>query len=386
MASVLKNPLVLVSGVLVLAGLGTYAYQLAMGLGVTGMNNSTSWGLYLTCFMFFVGLSAGGLIVASSASIFGIKKYKAVALPAVILSLVCICCAGVCVLIDLGGIQRVWRMLTGLNFMSPLAWDMIVIACYLVINLMYLYFMTSKKADSAKVAVVSRFALPVAILVHSVTAWVFGLEIAREAWNTAILAPIFVASALDSGLALLLLALFGLKAKGMFETPQALFTSLAGLLCTCIAIDGYFIGCELLTTAYNGTEEGAAVLNTLLFGSTAPFFWFEVVFGLAVPFLILVFAKNRANMKLVGAASVLVVLGVFCKRCWLMFTGFSAFNVTGAPGVTLGSTAAQAGGAADMWALAGTYAPTLPEVVITVGIFALGVGAFTALSQLLLKK
>ena len=166
MASVLKNPLVLVSGVLVLAGLGTYAYQLAMGLGVTGMNNSTSWGLYLTCFMFFVGLSAGGLIVASSASIFGIEKYKAVALPAVILSLVCICCAGVCVLIDLGGIQRVWRMLTGLNFMSPLAWDMIVIACYLVINLLYLYFMTSKKADSAKVAVVSRFALPVAILVH----------------------------------------------------------------------------------------------------------------------------------------------------------------------------------------------------------------------------
>ncbi|WP_418381531.1 NrfD/PsrC family molybdoenzyme membrane anchor subunit, partial [Adlercreutzia sp.] len=67
------------------------------GLGITGMNNSTSWGLYLTCFMFFVGLSAGGLIVASSASIFGIKKYKAVALPAVILSLVCICCAGICV-------------------------------------------------------------------------------------------------------------------------------------------------------------------------------------------------------------------------------------------------------------------------------------------------
>jgi len=151
-------------------------------------------------------------------------------------------------------------------------------------------------------------------------------------------------------------------------------------------VDAYFIGCEILTTAYNGTEGDLAVLNTLLFGSTAPFFWFEVVFGLAVPFLILVFAKNRANMKLVGAASVLVVLGVFCKRCWLMFTGFSAFNVTGAPGVTLGSTAAQACGAADMWALAGTYAPTLPEVVITVGIFALGVGAFTALSQLLLKK
>ena len=111
MTSVMKNPLVVGSGAIALVGIGVYVYQLLFGLGITGMNNSTSWGLYLTCFMFFVGLFAGGLIVASSASIFGIKKYKAVALPAVILSLVCICCAGICVLVDLGGIQRIWRCL-----------------------------------------------------------------------------------------------------------------------------------------------------------------------------------------------------------------------------------------------------------------------------------
>lgn len=303
MTSVMKNPLVVGSGAIALVGIGVYVYQLLFGLGITGMNNSTSWGLYLTCFMFFVGLSAGGLIVASSASIFGIKKYKAVALPAVILSLVCICCAGICVLVDLGGIQRIWRMFTGLNFLSPLAWDMIVITCYLVINLVYLYFMCSRKADPAKVAVVSRFALPVAILVHSVTAWIFGLEVAREAWHTAILAPIFVASALDSGLALLVLALLGLRARGVFETTDELLTSLAGLLCTCIAVDAYFIGCEILTTAYNGTEGGMAVINTLLFGGTAPFFWFEVICGLIIPFCLLVFAKNRRNMKVVGVAS-----------------------------------------------------------------------------------
>ena len=386
MASVMKNPLVVATGALALVGIGVYVYQLMFGLGITGMNNSTSWGLYLTCFMFFVGLSAGGLIVASSASIFDIRKYKAVALPAVICSLVCICCAGICVLVDLGGIQRVWRMFTGLNFMSPLAWDMIVITCYLVINMVYLYFMCSKKADPAKVAVVSRFALPVAILVHSVTAWIFGLEIAREAWNTAILAPIFVASALDSGLALLILSLFALKAKGVFDTSKELFTSLAGLLCTCIAVDAYFIGCEILTTAYNGTEGGMAVINTLLFGGTAPFFWFEVIFGLIAPFCLLVFAKNRQNMKVVGAASALVVAGVFCKRCWLMFTGFATPNIIGGNGITLGTIAAQQGGMADMWSVMGVYAPTVPEVVITVGIFALGICAFTVLCHKLLKR
>ena len=386
MSTLFKKPGVIALAATVAIGLVLYVIQLINGLGVTGMNNSTSWGLYLTTFMFFVGLSAGGLIVASSASIFHIEKFKAVALPAVICSLVCICCAGICVLVDLGGVQRIWRMLVGLNFTSPLAWDMIVITLYIVLNILYLVFMCGKKADANKVAVVSRFALPCAILVHSVTAWIFGLEIAKEAWNTALLAPIFVASAMDSGLALLMLVLFGLKAKGLFETSKELFSSLAGLLCTCTAVDFYFIFCEVLTTAYNGTAAGNAVIDTLLFGGTAPFFWFEIICGLVVPFAILVFAKNRQNMKMVGLASILVVLGVFCKRCWLMFTGFATPNIVGGNGITLGTSAAQTGDASTVWSVMGTYMPTVSEVLVTLGIFALAALAIVMLSNKLLKK
>ena len=83
-----------VLGVLVALGMGAYVYQFVGGLGVTGMSNGTSWGLYIASFMFFVGLSAGGLIVASSASIFHVTEYKKVALPAIIVSLICICIAG----------------------------------------------------------------------------------------------------------------------------------------------------------------------------------------------------------------------------------------------------------------------------------------------------
>ena len=381
-----KNPAFIALIALVAVGFGLWVYQLVNGLGVTGMNNSTSWGLYLTCFMFFVGLSAGGLIVASSASVFHIEKFKAVALPAVICSLVCICCAGICVLVDLGGIQRIWRMLTGPNFASPLVWDMVVITCYIVVNILYLVFMCGKRADAAKVAVISRFALPIAILVHSVTAWIFGLEIAREAWHTAILAPIFVASAMDSGLALLLLVLMIMKAKQVFEAPKELLSSLAGLLCVCIAVDAYFIGCELLTTAYNGTDAGNAVLSTLLTGGTAPFFWFELVCGLIVPFCILVYGKNRRNMRLVAVASTLVVLGVFCKRVWLMFTGFATPAIVAGNGITLGTNAAQTGNAADVWSVLGTYMPTAPEVVICIAIFALAGAAIMALSAALIKR
>lgn len=372
-----------VLGALVVAGVAAWIYQLANGLGVTGMSNGVSWGLYIACFMFFVGLSAGGLIVASSASVFHIAEYKKVALPAIICSTVCICCAGMFVLIDMGGIQRVWRILVGPNPTSPLVWDVCVISCYLIINIVYLVFMCSKKPGAAdKVSIVSRFALPIAILVHSVTAWIFGLQVSKE-WYTAIMAPIFVASAMDSGLALLLLALMGLNKSGVFQVENKLISSLAGLLAVCIAVDAFFIGCECLTMAYPGAK-GAEALSVMAGGITAPFFWIEIIGGLLIPFLLMVFAKNRANMKLVGLACVLVVAGVFCKRIWLLFTSFYEFNIAGAPGVISGSSAARGASGVDVFAMLGTYAPTWVEIAVVVGVVSLGALAFIVMSRMLL--
>ena len=140
-----------VLAVIAAAGAAAWIYQTMFGLGVTGMNNGTSWGLYIAAFMFFVGLSAGGLIVASSASIFHVTEFKKVALPAVCVSTVCICCAGLLVILDLGGVARIFNLIISPNFISPLFWDICVISCYLVINLVYLYFMTSKRADKSKI-------------------------------------------------------------------------------------------------------------------------------------------------------------------------------------------------------------------------------------------
>lgn len=372
-----------VLAVLALAAFGAYCFQFVNGLGVTGMSNGTSWGLYIACFMFLVGLSAGGLIVASSASIFHVTEYKKVALPAVIVSTVCICLAGAFVLIDLGGIVRVWNMFLTPNFASPLLWDMTVITCYLVINLVYLYFMTSKKADQSKIAIVSRFALPVAILVHSVTAWIFGLQISREGWYSAIMAPLFVVSAMDSGLALLMLVLGGLNKSGWFKTEKKLMTSLAGLLATCVAIDAFLVGCEILTMAYPGAA-GAETLAVMTSGVTAPFFWAEIVLGLLIPFCILVFARNRENMGLVMLASACIVIGVFCKRIWLLFTSFFMPNVYGAPGIISGSSASAHATGMDVWAVVGTYAPTWVEIVIVIGVISLGALAFMVMCQKLL--
>lgn len=358
------------------AGVAAWIFQLVHGLEVTGMNNGVSWGLYITTFMFFVGLSAGGLIVASSASVFGIKKYKRVAKPAVLLSTICIIAAAAFVVIDLGNAGRIFNLLLHPNFSSPLMWDVVVISSYLIINLLYLWLMTRKNPDDAKIAVVSHFALPVAILVHSVTAWIFGLQIAKAGWFSAVMAPLFVASALDSGLALLLIVLVVLNVTGAFKTVKELISSLAGLLATCIAIDGFLVFCELLTMGYPGGSE-AEHLALLMTGPTAPFFWGELVVGLAVPFLILIFRKCREKTALVVFASMLVVLGVFFKRVWLLFTAFITFNTSGAPGVMSGSNALGNSG----WILTGTYAPTAVEVVIVFGVVALCILAYMLLAR-----
>ena len=296
----------------------------------------------------------------------------------------CILCAGAFILIDLGGIQRIWNMFIHLNFTSPLAWDMCVITTYLVINVLDIIWL--RRGDERKVKMLSYVALPVAILVHSVTAWIFGLEIAKEGWYSAIMAPIFVASACDSGLALLMVVLAAVRKAGVFDCGRELFANLARLLATFIAVDAFFIGCELLTTAYPGTEGASHVLGIMTSGATAPFFWFEILGGLLIPFVLLASAKRRECTGVVVAASALVMCGVFCKRVWLLFTSFTVTNVYGAPGISSGSTAARGADGFDMWALAGSYMPQPVEFAVVAAVVSFCILGIALLSKKLVAK
>ncbi len=361
-------------GLLVVAGLGAWIYQVSNGLIVTGMRNIVSWGLYITSFMFFVGLSAGGLIVSSSATVFNIPSFKKVSLPAVLLSVACIAMAAGFIVVDLGKPQRILNLIIHPQFRSPLMWDVVVITCYLIISVLYLYFMTQPNPDQRKITIMSRIALPVAILVHSVTAWIFGLQIARVAWHSALMAPIFIASALDSGLALLLIVLWALNRAGKYKIEDKLFSSLAGLLAVFVAVDAFLIGCEILTFVFPGESTVMKDVSLLFSGSLAPFFWGEMIFGLLIPFLLLVFAKNREKKSFVLLASTLIVIGVFFKRVWLLFSAFIYPLVPGPLGVTLGEYKQGVDSiiVPNIWATQGSYCPTIIEILIFLGIISGG--------------
>ena len=135
---------------------------------------------------------------------------------------------------------------------------------------------------------------------------------------------------------------------------------------------------------YPGAE-GAEILAIMTTGSTAAFFWFEIIAGLLVPFVLLASPARRNNKTVVLAASALVILGVFCKRVWLLFTSFVTPNVYGGAGITLGTSAAQQP-YANIWSLGGTYVPTVPEVLVALGVISLGVLIFLVLSEKLLAK
>lgn len=374
--SLALNVAIGVSAVAVLVGLALWFMQLSGGMVQTAMRNLDSWGLYITGFMFFVGLSAGGLIISSVPKALGIRGFGGISKVAVFSSIACTVVAIGLVVVDMGQPFRVWELFVYSNLGSPLMWDIIVLGTYLILSCVYLWAQIQAergKVSAVALRIVSVIALVTAVLVHSVTAWIFGLQIAKEGWYSAIMAPIFVASAMDSGLALLLCVLAALKKARLFDTSRELMASLAGLLATCIAIDAFFVFCEVLTMAYPGAA-GAETLALMTSGPTSPFFWFEIVGGLVVPFLVLVFAKNRERTGLVVGASVLVIAGVLCKRLWLLFTSFIVPNVEGAPGIM------SDGG----WALLGSYAPTLPEVLIVLGVVSVGALGFMALGSKLL--
>ena len=243
-----------------------------------------------------------------------------------------------------------------------------------------------RRGAESKVRKLSYVVLPVAILVHSVTAWIFGLEAAKEGWNSAIMAPIFVASALDSGLALLIVALLGLKKAKVMDVEAGLFGKLGKLLATFIAVDAFLILCEVLTMGYSGGDVAHAILREMTAGATAPWFWFEIICGLLIPFILLANEKLQTRKGILALASILVILGVFCKRAWLLLTSFIPVNIAGGPGVSLGTTAAAHGTARDIFALAGSYSPTFVEIVIVCGVIALAALAFILLAKKLVRE
>lgn len=377
-----------------LIGLGVIAYaaQMVDGLGLTGMSNRTPWSLYIANFVFFIGASAGGIVVASLAYALKLEQFKPVARLAEITALTCLTLATIFITLDVGRPDRLWHLLLYGNLTSPLLWDVTSITIYGVLAFSLVYFSIradvvrlsgiipqrrrlyralalgrtdlsaeALEKDHRRLHTLALLSVPGAIAVHTVTAWILSLVKTQPGWHTAILGPMFIVSAVVCGIALTIVAaVLSRWALGVRIGDDAI-RSLARILFFALPVLGYLLFAELITSVYPKEPEGVHVFAEMAFGRWGLAFWFTLC-GLLGGFIVLGFAR-RLSVRSISYASAAVVLAVMVERWNIVVPALT--TTTHLPYTMPG------------------YTPTAVEIAITVAAYAGGVLAYLVLARIL---
>jgi molybdopterin-containing oxidoreductase family membrane subunit len=360
-----------VLGLLVFWALAAWIYQLTQGLIVTGMRDVVSWGLYIFSFAFFVGLSAGGLIVASGAEVFGVRSLRPLSRLGVMTAAACVLVAAMTIIPDLGNPQRVWELFRYPNWSSPLIWDILIIIVYFAFAVTDLAVMTWRGTEPSRRAhrlrVLAYIGLPTAVLLHSITAWIFGLQISRPWWNTALMAPLFVTSAVLSGTALVTLVALAAQRFDRYQLRPETRNALCGLMAAAVAVDLFLVGSEYITILWGNVPRERAALDTILPGGSWQWlFWLEWIIGGLIPFVLLVVPRFRARPWLIAVSSMLLMVGVYAFRIELVVGGMLKPLLHFPPGNAIGSYES----GVTSFQYVAVYHPTWVEYGIVTGLVA----------------
>lgn len=361
---------IIIAAIITIIGIVLWVSQLSGGLVQTGMRNFNNWGLYMAMFMFFVGLSAGGLIISSIPKAFGMEGFGGISKVAVWTSICATIAAISFVLVDLGNPTRIWELFVYSNLTSPLMWDVIVLLAYLILSVVYLCAQIGAekgKVSHVALRVVSVIALVCAVLVHSVTAWIFGLQQAHDMWHTALLAPWFVSSALVCGTGLVLVVVIALRKSGYLQVEDRQLDRLTKMLGAFVVVDLYFFGCDLLTEGFPGAE-GAEIVSMLASGPLAPFFWTEIIACAVAALVCFVPALRKPSGMVV--AGLLAILGILMKRLQIIIGGFQTANLDFAGPMTTYTVTNWEQGMVSAYESI-LYTPTTLEFGITLGVIGL---------------
>lgn len=341
---------ILVIGVVL--GVCAWGAALTSGGAVMAMRDNYPWGLWFANYMFYVGLSAGGLVVYASVHLFGAEQFRPLSKLAVLQ-------AGLLVMMALLGIitdmERPWRavwMLLTPNPTAPFVYTGSAANIYMVICFVDLWILMTRKGGEKLAHTMTLIALPFAIYLHTTTAFVLALNKSRELWNTAVMVPIFLTSATASGIALLLICAYIMQSTGILKLTSSMFRSLATLLGTVIIIDIFLLLVEIISIYWpTSAKPGHALrFDPFISGEYAVIFLPVLIMGVSA-FALLAGRKTRHLPAVQITASVLYVVAVFLKRYSLMAMGFATD--------TLGQYSAP-------------YLPSLVEALIAVGLLSLG--------------
>ncbi len=407
------------AGLAALTGLGIIAwiYQLRTGLITTDMRNGFSWGLYIATWAFFVGTAAGGLVVSSAIYLFNAKQLKPVAKVASLTAFLFAMGAMLILLPDIGRPDRLYDFLIHPNFKSMLPWDVIVLSSSAVVSAIYTYTLLYpdiaergvalplfgivgkrdmseselaklREASDRKAKCLAPVALPLAILIHTVTAWVLATQMARPWWYGGALAPTFIAAALATGPAIVILAsmvVLGYKKK-LEDTYRLLakVSAVASIVMLFIYYNDFVV--RLWWSAGREFEAVKIVFTRYpLFHAT------EVIFILMAVVIFIKYPKDPAKLAL---GSISVIVGVFAHRILLLPPAYNIMplrlpvvfhneTVEWSYPISVGQIRGSLLHPEKVFAFFYDYFPSPVEIIITVGVMAFLGLAFLSLVKML---
>lgn len=359
--------------ILILWGGTGYFGQLKEGLIITHMRDSVSWAFYIGNFTFLVGIAAAAVMLVIPAYIYNWKPIKEIAIFGELLA---VCAVIMCIsfiVVDIGNPLRFWHMLPMIGTMnfpsSMLSWDFFVLLIYLLLNstvvihLLYRIFY-KKEHNKSLVLTLVFISIPMAIAIHTVTAFLYNALPARPFWNSALLAPRFLASAFCSGPAILLILFQILRKITRFEIKDEAIWKIAELMVYAMFIYLFFTIAELFKEFYSGTEH-ILYWKYLLFGigdnhEIVVYSWSSIAMG-CIAFLLFLIPQTRKNFVTLNIGAVLIYTSVYIEKgIALIIPGFTP----------------------DVLGQIYVYTPSMTEIRTAVMIFSTGFLLFTFLVKI----
>jgi molybdopterin-containing oxidoreductase family membrane subunit len=355
---------------LILAGGWAYSIQLREGLGVTGLSDHVSWGLYISNFTFLVGLAAAAMMLVLPAYVFEDVDFGRAVLIAEGVAVAALVMCLLFVVVDIGNPMAAWHLAPGIGYLnwprSLLAWDVVVLNGYLALNLAIPFYILyshyrGQRPERKRYLPWMYIAVMWAVSIHLVTAFLLAGLPARPYWNTALLGPRFLASAFTAGPAFVIVLLWVIGRETRFPVAEGAIRKLAVITTVAAQINLVMLLSELFYKFYSPTHHGINA-RYLFFGldghhALVPWIWTAIAFNVLATAGLMIHPLRRSTRWLIPACIVLFVSIWIEKGIGLVIPGFVPSP--------LGEIV--------------EYVPTLVELGVTAGVWATGLFVLTVL-------
>lgn len=359
--------------VMILIGALGYMRQAQVGLIATNMRDQVSWAFYVGNFTFLVGLAAAAVLLVIPAYVYQWKPLKEVVILGELLAISAIVMCLLFILVDMGRPDRFLHIVPFLGTphwpSSLMTWDALVLNLYLAVNVvvvahvLYTHFMGRPYNKRLFVPLVLA-SIPIAVSVHTVTAFLYNGMAARPYWNASILAPRFLASAFCSGPAVMIILFQVLRRTTNLEIKPEAIWKIAELMAYAMFFNLFLLGAELFKEYYSATEH-LLYTQYLWFGlgehrALVPFAWTSLFCSLAA-FLLFLIPWTRRNVVTLNLGCLLIFSGVYIEKGM-------GLVIPGMTPDTLGEIY--------------EYTPTINEWMVAAGVFGIGFLLFTVMVKI----